>query len=430
MKRLFTYCVIFLVCVIGWTFTSCDSEKNIESPYDNYFLKYYGMDGFQVAADMVVDDDGNYFLLGTTSASADLINSADSRIYLVKVDSKGNVINDYILGTPGDVAKDIEALEDGNFIILADHPTTSDNSDIKLIRITSEGEEIDSVVYGSLGNENGKTVTPLSDGGFIVTGATAYDTTILLNPGNPNDLSDIFHYKCDATLQFDDSDWYEQDGPGTFDGGVKSIEVPTLGEYYVFGSSNQFHAGNPEGKTNLYYSSLNAGGIIQNFNFLGDYDENTESAFVDNVPQELGGGYLLVGTKKYNSGAVTLQVTRLATQLSFTSSDEVWDRELPIDAKNLEAVSAAAAYRRSQGFLILANETSSDGRQNIWLSKLDLNGSVKWSRAFGSAEEDDYAAAVMELGDGRILLLGTVNLINGQSKLTLLKLNEQGQLMN
>jgi hypothetical protein len=430
MRRVFTYYTISLFSLAAWIFGGCDSERNIDSPSDNYFLKYYGKDGFQAAADMVADEQGNYFLLGTTSASADLTNSADSRIYLVKVDSKGNVIADYILGTPGDVAKDIEALKDGNFIILADHPTTTENTDIKLIRINSDGVKIDSVVYGSLGIEDGKTVTPLSDGGFIVTGATEYDTTILLNPGNPNDLSDIFHYKCDASLHFDDSDWYEQDGPGTFDGGVKSIEVPSLGEYYVFGSSNQFHAGNLEGRTNLYYSSLNAGGIIQNFNFLGDYDEDTESAFVDNVPVELGGGYLLVGTKIYNSGAVTLQVTRLASELSFTSSDEVWDRELPIEAKNLEAVSAAAAFRRSQGFLILANETSGDGRQNIWLSKLDLNGSVKWSRAFGSGEEDDYGAAVMELNDGRILLLGTVNLINGQSKLTLLKLNEQGQLMN
>ncbi len=427
MKRLTSICVIVKALIAGSLLYSCDTSSNVDSPYSKYFLRYYGGDGYQIAADMIPAGDGGYFLLGTSSSTDNLSAQSDSRIYLVKIDQFGTLTAEYYLGNPGDIARDIEVTADNNFIILADHQSSPTNRDIKLIKITVNGEKLDSVVYGSLGDENGKSVTVLSNGGMIVTGATEYDTTIILNPGNPDDLSDIFHYRCDANLDFDDSNWYEQDGPGTIDFGVKSFEGS--GEYYVFGSSNQLHQGNTDGKINLYYSSLDAGGITKNYNFLGDFQLDTESAFVSKMPSELGGGYLVVGSKLYPTGASSLHGVRLRSALTFLPSDEIWDRELPIEARNLTGVSGAAAIYGAQGYLILGTETAQDGTRNIWLTKIDLNGNVLWSRVFGSPEEDDFGAAVTETNDGRILLLGTVNLINGQSKVTLFKLNALGQLM-
>jgi hypothetical protein len=427
VKKLISHCVVVSALIVGSFLYSCDTSSNVESPYSKYFLRYYGGDGYQTAADILPIGDGTYFLLGTTSSFDNLVEQSDSRIYLAKVDQFGTLIEEFYLGNPGDIAKDIEPTIDNNFIILVDHLSSPTNRDIKLIKINVSGEKLDSAVYGSAGYENGKSVTVLKDGGMIVTGATEYDTTILLNPGNPDDLSDIFHYRCDSNLNFDDSNWYEQDGSGTIDFGVKSFEGS--GEFYVFGSSNQFHQGNPEGKINLYYSSLDAGGVIKNYNFLGDFQLDTESAFVDEMPEEVGGGYFVVASKLYPTGASSLHGVRLRSALVFSSNDEIWDRELPIEARNLAGVSGAAVKYGVQGYLILGTETAQDGTRNIWLTKIDLNGNVLWSRVFGSPEEDDFGAAVLETSDGRILVLGTVNLINGQSKLTLLKLNALGQLM-
>lgn len=429
MSRLIDHIGLILsIAVVIAVMASCETSSNVDSPYSKYFMRYYGGDGYQVAADMIAVGDGNYFLLGTSSSIANLDLQTDSKIYLVEVDKFGNLLNEYFLGEPGDIAKDIEATQDGNFIILADHRVSSSNTDIKLIRITRDVAKLDSVIYGSLGLENGKSVTALEDDGFIVTGATEYDSTILLNPGNPDDFSDIFHYRCNSSLQFDDFNWYEQEGPGTLDFGTKSFELNS-NEYYVFGSSNQYHSGNPDGKMNLYYSSLDGGGITRNFNFLGDFQLNTESAFVDEVPVQLGGGYLFIGSKLYPTGASSLHAVRLRSNLNFSAGDEVWDREIPIEARNLTAVSGVSAVNGVFGYLILGTEVGQNDVQNIWLTKIDLNGNLLWSRAFGSHEEDDFAASIMEIEDGRIFVLGTVNLINGQSKLTLFKLNEQGQLM-
>ena len=427
MKRLID--ALFVVLLIG--IAACDTSRNVDSPYDNYFLKYYGGDGFQVAADLLPLADGNYLLLGTSTLSGNLTDPADSRIYLVLVDSHGSLLSETFWGDPGDVAKDIEETVDGDFIILADHQTTSTNTDIKLLKVsytasTNTFVKADSVVYGSSAIENARTVSALENGEFVITGDTKY-TSIILNPNNPEDKSDIFHYRATADLDIITFNWYEQEGPGTLDYGVKSIRG-VADTYYVFGSSNQLHEGNADEKLNLYYSWISAGGIITKFNFLGDFDVDTESAFVGDVPLSLGGGYLFVGSKLYPTGAVTLHATRLRADLTFTSADEIWDREIPIDARNLRAVSGAAVGANAPGFLILANETAANGSQNIWLTKVDLNGNLMWSRAFGSQEDDDFGAAVTATTDGHIMMLGTVNLINGQSKLTLFKLNEEGQL--
>ncbi len=68
------------------------------------------------------------------------------------------------------------------------------------------------------------------------------------------------------------------------------------------------------------------------------------------------------------------------------------------------------------------------GTSNIWLTKIDLSGKELWSVSFGSDQGDDEVGAVAELPDGKILVLGTVELGDNKKKLTLIKLNSKGQL--
>jgi hypothetical protein len=346
----------------------------------------------------------------------------------VNVDPRGNMIWQKLLGTHQDRAKDIERTRDGNYVILSDVGIGS-GTDIKLIRINATGEKIDSVIYGSPGNENGKTVTQLLDDGFIVTGATEYDTTTVLNPTNPEDLSDIFHYRCNQNLIFDNFNWYEQYGPGTVDGGTKVIQSSS-DQFYVFGTSNQTHEGNPTGNLNMLYYAIGEGGIVQNLNFLGDFDNDTESVFVMEVPAALGGGLFVAGTESTEAGAVNLHVTKLRTPLQFTSSnDELFDTSIAL-GKRISPVAAAPSLFGIQGYLLVANEVQDDGTSNIWITKVDQStGDVQWSSTFGTDEENDTGAAVQQLPDGTILVLATGGLVNNQSKMMLMKLNSFGQLM-
>jgi hypothetical protein len=246
---------------------------------------------------------------------------------------------------------------------------------------------------------------------------------------NPDDLSDIFHYRCNSSLDFDKFNWYEQYGPGTIDGGTRVIQnSPDL--FYVFGFSNQTHDRNPSGTVNLIYYSIGSGGIIRDLNFLGDFDNDTRSAFVMPVPTALGGGFFIAATESTAAGSVNLHVSKLRSPLLFTpGNDELFDLSIPIEARKLSSLSASASLSGIQGYLILANETQDDGTTNIWLSKIDqAKGNLEWSVSFGTDEENDSGAAVHQLADGKILLLGSVGLINNQSKMVLMKLNSSGQL--
>jgi hypothetical protein len=404
---------------------SCDTEKNLSPADDDYFLKYYGGNGNQYGVDMIKHPDGSYLLLGNWETGEN-----ERRIYLVKVDLNGDIIWERKLGAAGSIenAKDIEPLATGDFIIVSDHHN-GNNTDVKLIRITSEGASIDSVVFALSGNQVSSSVTPISDGGFIVTGTTS-STEVLVNPDA--NISDIFHYKISNTYGFDSIEWSKQNGIATVDYGTKVIE-PTPGVFYVFGSSNLSHDADPTitaGKINLIYYELTSFGVPKAPSFLGDPDIDTKSAFLLPVPAALGSGFLFVGTETPTSSSINLHVSKLKSPLQFEShSDELFDSSLPIGSRKLVAVSSTASLINDLGYLLVANELQDDGSTNIWLSKINhATGALLWSARFGTEEENDQGAAAEELSDGKILLLGTVGLVNNQSKMVLMKLNSTGQL--
>jgi hypothetical protein len=408
------------ILIIG---NGCDTSGNVEDPATNAFIKYYGGDGDQSGADMLVLEDGNIVLLGNTRIGT------SKRIYFVKVDPLGNVIREKTLGDPTDVAVDIEPVGNGNLIILSRFERSNDNHDFKLLLVDDDGNKIDSVIYGFPKKDFPHSVTPLSDGGFIVTGATQYDPTGF-DPPDPESYSNIFHMRCDASFDFENSLWEETYGnPFEFDAGVKVFEG-TNQQFYVFGYSSYDHFENPNGNLNLEYYPISAeGSAADQPSFLGDYEQNTTLAHVLVAPPEFGGGFFQIGTKTTGLGAVTLHVAKLRSPLSFNSDDELLDKEIGLITRPMEAVSAAAAVKSTpQGYLLLAEELRNLGTKNISLTKIDQLGAVIWSISLGSEEENDEAAAVTELADGKILVLGTVEIGDNQTKMALFKLNSAGRL--
>jgi hypothetical protein len=409
-----------------WIIAGCDTASNVDDPQVNYFVKYYGEDGNQTGVDMIVLSDGSFLLLGNSEFNTNGI----KRIYLVKADSRGEVIWQKKLGGISDVAKDLEAASDGTFIILAEDEKLTDNFNAKLIRIASDGSVIDSVVYGSPKNDFPQTVTPLLDGGFIITGSTQYDTTKNFNPTDPNAYSNIFHYRCNASLTFDVANWYELYGAADrYDAGSKVIQNGS--SFYVFGYSDAEHGSWPAGKLHLQYYAIESGGVPKSkIGYLGDFNQSTRSPYVMQVPAELGGGFFLIGTETKSTGAVSLHVSKLRAPLQFNpANDELLDQEISVTAKTLEAVSAEASLTAPQGYLLLANENRSLG-SNIWLTKIDQSGATKWSISLGSETGDDKAAVVKELPNGKIMVMGTVELGDNQTKMALFKLNSDGRLQD
>lgn len=429
--------------MIVWTamctgLLACDTESNTENPDQHYFVRYYGGNGNQYGVDMVAMSDGSFVLLGT-----DAEREFASNVYLLRVDAEGNVLWETTYGE-GEVwtPKDIEPTIDGNLIIAADYKSgVGANNQITLLKFSPDGNFIAKGTYGTPGNENTRSVTPLSDGGFIISGTT--DSTQTWNlPGETElDPGDVFNLRVDANLiPYPKNDWgpaYHGFAGDNMDVSVKIFERPG-GQFYVFGFTNSSLGGdlNPDEKFGLFYFSRNESGGVSTPWYPGNFipEHDTEINYVQLISQNLGGGYLVIGTSQSSTGISEIFLARLRQSLTFSgprTNEASFYETIPLGRnRNIRGVSGALSVSGEVGFLILGNEVrSTTGATNFWLSKVDQTGQELWSTTFGSEAEDDTGAAVLELSDGKIAILGTMGLADNQSKMAFIKVNRDGKLL-
>lgn len=427
----------FRCAVLAAALAACDTASNVEDPDLNYFVKYYGGDGSQYGVDMLALQDGSFLLLGTYSETA-----FNTDVYLVRVNSEGDVLWETRIGDANDEddmwdGKDLEPTLDGNFVVLTDYKKNiGDSTDIKLIKVSPEGSVLDSISYRTPANDIGKSVTALPDGGFMVSGVTEYTTTFkLANEINP-DLGDIFNFRVDQNLEpFTANSWSPvAHGYGSnLDVAIKGVAAS--GGFYVFGYTNSTLAGdlNPNERLGLFYFYRDPQGTLGKVWYPGNIINvnDTEINNVTAVDAAMGGGYLVVGTSINNIGISEIFVARMRPSLTFSNplqSDATFYNTIQL-GRNIRGVSAAPSLLGQHGFLLLGNEVRSGGF-NLWLTKIDQSGQVLWSSTFGSENQDDTAAAVTELPDGKVVVLGTMELADNQFKMAFIKMNRQGRLLN
>lgn len=421
--------MIFGVCLLCGM-SACDTEKGMENPDLEYFVKYYGGDGNQYGVDMLSLADGSFLLLGNYYP-----NDFEPEIYVVRVDAEGGVMWEQRYANKNrSVAKDLEPTADGNFIILSEYQSVDSLTNLHLLKISADGDALVSTSFGTLANDDARSITLVDDGGFIVSGTTEFTSTYnLVNNPDP-DLGDFFNYRFDPNLvQFSANDW----GPvfpgfgGKLDVAVKAVQ--RSGDFYVFGYSNiNLNNTNPNKTLGLFYFKRNAGGGETDPFFPGNVVNvtDTEIHFATEVAPGLGTGFIVIGTAQRSVGFSEIFIARLRSSLTFSSlqSDATIYTAIPL-GRTIRGVAAASSVTGQPGYLVLGNEVRSAGTGNIWLSKIDQSGGVLWSSTFGSELDEDLAAAVMELPDGKIVILGTMGLADNQFKMALIKVNPNGQLL-
>lgn len=413
----------WFVVMVAWV--SCDTPDTIKPPDDHYFIKYYGSDGNQKAVDLQVLDDNSFLILGNSTFTL------STEVVLLRVDAAGVLMWQKTLAEGN--AVDLEPLSGGDFIVLVNR-----SSGFQLLRVSAEGEVLQaSAEITDGGKVVAHSVTPLADGGFMVSGQS--DLT-----GNPNvDFGNLVNFKLSAGFSVQ-VNW----GPvnhGFGEGGqavsrldvaIKTFQrlVSKDGEvgmdtlYYVFGHSNTNIGNNPGALMNLLYFERDYLGGTGTVRYAANLDAtDTKIAHVLEVPEEMGSGFLAVGTAERLQNSY-LFVARLRNPLRFNETDATLYTNLPL-GRPITAVSAVPSLVGARGFLLLGNETRATNAKNIWLTKIDQSGAVQWSATYGSENEEDTAAAVVELPDGRIVILGTVGLADNQTKIALIKTNADGQFL-
>ena len=131
----------------------------------------------------------------------------------------------------------------------------------------------------------------------------------------------------------------------------------------------------------------------------------------------------MVGTARSNGGSNSdIYLAKFNKTLEAKSLDQ----KIPLGVR-LEGVGAANAV--PDGYFILANQIEGNDKKNIFLVKIGINGNDVWSKSFGRGEGDDTAGAIDVLADGRIAVVGTIEL-ETERKMALIILSPDGSLSN
>lgn len=418
----------------GLLFNSCDSKESIEDPSKSYFVKFYGGDGDQSGNDFVVLPDGSFVLFGTTRSTG-----KSSQWYLVKANTNGTVLWEKNFGGPNDEeAVDLELTSDGRLVAVGNSFKDPNNRDILLMTFTLDGAKIDSTLVGLRSSllvetdEEASSVT-LTNDGFIVAGSSS--NTDLKPNAVANDSRDAIHLRFFNNLQQYPSSWGRAHGPGTFDAAIKVIQISPA-QFYLFGYSNTNVPGQQSNNFNYWIFGLGANGVANTADlFAGSPNDNEVLSSVAVIPLQSGEGYFLSGITSNQSGTSDLYVAKLRKALTFSNADLQFAPK-PLSVRlgsNVPSITSSFSSQRS-GFFILANENGFNNNQNWVLTKLGNDGTSEWSFpiVFGG-EGIDLCGTVQELSDGRLALLGTMRTGRpdaGEFKMTLIKVNSEGKLIN
>ncbi len=417
---------IFLTALLA-LLLSCESSD--PSPNSDYFLKFLGNDGDQTGVDFVVNPDGSVVVLGNSRASA----TDDQDLYVAKLNTEAKIVWEITLGESLDEdAKDIELLPDGSLIILANSQISTTNNDVLLIKLDPNGVELGRIRQGlteangtTPKNENAKSITVINDG-FIVAGGTSFI------PQPTNDKSDFMYMRFLNNLSWVNGTWKNSSGfSNSYAGEDMAIKVVQRDNstFYVFGYTD-FDETNVTGDFNFISFKLGPDGEQSSQNlFMGTDNSDEKMTGFSDASNQVVSGYLLTGTSQ-NTIDGDIYLAKLPRNLSFFKSDLIVDRQLGLNVGKSALQRSFNDSPASDNFFV-ATEKLNGTSLDILLAKLDNRGNRIFEVSFGSKEGDDFAGKVVELSNGRILMIGTMTLggvVDGQKKIALLKLNSQGKL--
>jgi hypothetical protein len=400
--------------------TACDTSNNVDPVYKRNYIMYYGAEGEQRGVDLVVNADGSMILLGNSTLPSGLKNT-----FVLKVDPEGNVIWEKNIGSDGELAIDIELIKAGSNagkFIIATNRGDLQNSRINLHIIDQsgnvDGDGTEVPIHPGGVRQVVKSITSLDLGGFIITG---YADGTLIKESSPginetNDNQDILVFELNEMLAITDT--VVTKGGELNGSGVRVFQLPaaSLNKYVLFGYSDRpYNSGN---FTFKYTYDILASGVPIGKVIGSETEENILSTTIE-TPLAPGAGFLMAGTSKTSgsNGEIFL------VKLNSTLDTRTFERKLDL-GKNMQSVDIDNA---TDGFYVLANEIVEDGKHNINLIKTGMDGADEWTKSFGTPEGDDEAAAVATLPDGRIAIVGTMEL-QTKRKLALIVVNKNGDL--
>ena len=351
-------------------------------------------------------------------------------------------------GSLNESLQSIAKTNDGGYAILGH--THSNDGDIEgktdtsfdfwLLKFDKDDNLLWQKTYGGTDDDRGKSIVATTDGGFAVLGSSkSTDGDINQNFGN----TDFWVAKLSTN---GDVTWKHTFGFSGRDNGTKLIQTQDDG-FLLIGVLD-VSASNGEGNSKPIAQKQHAGGdywaIKLNAQGQTEWTRFFGGSFTDtpyDVVQTQDNGYLLVGSSDSddvdisgNKGTYDFWVVKISDD-----GNKIWERSYG----GSQIDEAWGITTTTDGnFVIVGNTRSSDtditnnkGAADIFIIKIDTNGSILMRNTFGGSNFD-AANAITKTQDGGYIIAGNSRSDNGdivqnkgQNDALIFKINENGDLL-
>jgi len=341
------------------------------------YIKTYGGSNLDKAVSVVLANDGNYVILGSTkSTDGDIIDktTSDEDYWLLKVKPDGEIIWSKTYGGPeDDTASSLEKTSNGGYIASGysrgaggDVSSNAGFHDFWVVKFSASGDLQWQKSFGFPGSDKAYKAKQTRDGGYIVAGVL--------------DVS-----------------------ASNGDGGLGSRKPEEEA-----GRSLQ-HAGG-----DYWVIKLSATGEMQWRNYFGG--TFTDTAY--DVLQTSDGAYLVFGTSdssdvdiSENIGTYDYWVVKVSA-----NGELVWEKNY--GGTQIENLYTAA--KTSNGSFLIFGDTRSDdinvtskfGNADIWGAEIDEEGVLLTQQSYGGLEFES-ARGITQLSNGNHIVTGNTRSIDG-----------------
>lgn len=374
----------------------------------------------ETANSVINTSDGGYAVFGfTQSNNGDVTNKPNEGYdyWLLKFDSNNELQwSKTYGGTDDDRGESIIQTNDGGYLI-AGHSKSNDIdvssnagfNDFWIAKLDASGTISWEKSYGFSGSDRAYDVLQTNDGGYLITGIL--DVTASNLQGNDRNTNarhaggDYWAIKLDANGT---KQWRRYFG-GTNTDTAYDVVQSTDNSFIIVGlsDSTDIDINNNQGTYDFWAVKINNDGtLIWEKSYGGD---EIDQAYA--ITQTIDGNFIIVGDARSNNkdvsnnyGSADLWAIKINP-----SGEKIWEKNY--GGSSFE--SARVIIPSSEGGYYIAGNSrsgnidlkSNNGNNDVWILKIDENGSLDWQKSIGGSEID-LAFDIAELNDNSIVVVG------------------------
>ncbi len=352
--------------------------KFVYTPVREQINRTYGGTTAETGRTALETKDGGYLIGGATWS----FGAGENDAWLLKIDSSGNILwNKTYGGIDKDDFRSILETSDGGYVASgASRSFSSGVVDFWILKTDSSGVELWNNTFGGSKNDTPSSHIQTSDGGFIIAGGTESfgfngyldGWVVKVNSQGVEEWNRTYgRYKAQVIYSIAST----SDGGFIFTGGNYE-PYPNMGDVWVV--------------------KIDSNGTEQwNRTFVG-YAIDEGCSVIETVDSS---GYLIAGYRDYYSDYSGANVWLI--KIDYTGF-ELWNKTYSIDVHNFCSKIEHAA---EGGYILICSSGPDQLDNNLWLLKIDDNGTEEWNKTF-TGNKFDYAWGGGQASDGGYFIVG------------------------